>query len=49
MAEKDTILVVDDEEVLRQGCSRVLQSEGFQVLTAANGREALEQLAARDR
>ena len=46
MADKDTILVVDDEEVLRQGCSRVLKSEGFRVITAANGREALEQLAA---
>jgi two-component system phosphate regulon sensor histidine kinase PhoR len=46
MADKDTILVVDDEEVLRQGCSRVLNSEGFRVITAANGREALGQLAA---
>ena len=46
MADKDTILVVDDEEVLRQGCSRVLKSEGFQVITAAHGREALELLAA---
>ncbi len=46
MAEIDTILVVDDEEVLRQGCSRVLQSEGFRPITAANGREALERLAA---
>ncbi|MCX5892244.1 MAG: response regulator, partial [Deltaproteobacteria bacterium] len=46
MAEQDTILVVDDEEVLRQGCSRVLKFEGFQVLTAAHGREALEVLAA---
>ena len=46
MADNDTILVVDDEEVLRQGCSRVLKSEGFRVITAANGREALEQLAA---
>src|SRR5512141_1136993 len=45
MADKDTILVVDDEEVLRQGCSRVLKSEGFQVITAAHGREALELLA----
>ena len=46
MADKDTILVVDDEEVLRQGCSRVLTGEGFRVITAANGREALELLAA---
>jgi signal transduction histidine kinase len=46
MAENDTILVVDDEEVLRQGCSRVLQSAGLRVITAANGREALDRLAA---
>jgi two-component system, OmpR family, phosphate regulon sensor histidine kinase PhoR len=45
MADRYTILVVDDEEVLRQGCSRVLQSEGYQVATAANGKEALETLA----
>ena len=45
MAENFTILVVDDEEVLRQGCSRVLQSEGFHPITAANGREALDRLA----
>jgi two-component system phosphate regulon sensor histidine kinase PhoR len=46
MVEKYTILVVDDEEVLRQGCSLVLKSEGFRILTAANGREALDLLAA---
>ena len=40
------ILVVDDEEVLRLGCSRVLTSEGYRVTTAANGQEALDQLAA---
>jgi two-component system phosphate regulon sensor histidine kinase PhoR len=45
MNEQYTILVVDDEEVLRLGCSRVLTSEGYRVTTAANGREALEQLA----
>ncbi len=45
MDDKDVILVVDDEEVLRKGCSRVLKSEGFQVITAAHGREALELLA----
>ncbi len=41
-----TILVVDDEEVLRLGCSRVLTGEGYRVITAANGQEALELLAA---
>jgi two-component system, OmpR family, phosphate regulon sensor histidine kinase PhoR len=46
MAEEFHILVADDEEVLRQGCSRVLKSEGYQVTTAANGQEALEILDA---
>jgi two-component system, OmpR family, phosphate regulon sensor histidine kinase PhoR len=45
MAEDYTILIVDDEEVLRQGCSLVLKNEGFRTLTAANGREALDLLA----
>jgi two-component system phosphate regulon sensor histidine kinase PhoR len=44
----DTILVVDDEKVIRDGCSRLLSTSGYQVLTAANGQEALETLAAED-
>jgi two-component system phosphate regulon sensor histidine kinase PhoR len=46
MNEPYTVLVVDDEEVLRLGCTRVLTSEGYRVTTAANGQEALEKLAA---
>jgi signal transduction histidine kinase/FixJ family two-component response regulator len=38
--------VVDDEKVLRDGCTLVLQPEGYRVVTATNGREALEKLAA---
>ena len=45
MNNQYTVLVVDDEEVLRLGCSRVLSSEGYRVTTAANGQEALEKLA----
>ncbi|MBM4288562.1 MAG: response regulator [Deltaproteobacteria bacterium] len=44
----DTILVVDDEKVIRDGCSRLLAASGYQVLTAVNGQEALETLAAED-
>lgn len=40
-----TILVVDDEKVIRDGCSRLLSREGYGVLTAVNGQEALEMLA----
>jgi len=39
-----TVLVVDDEKVIRDGCSRILASEGFRVLTAADGQEALDRL-----
>jgi two-component system phosphate regulon sensor histidine kinase PhoR len=45
MSEPCTILVADDEEAIRTGIARVLKSEGHQVLTAADGREALDRLA----
>jgi signal transduction histidine kinase len=41
---RETILVVDDEPGIRQGCQRVLEPEGFQVETAATLREGLAQL-----
>jgi two-component system, OmpR family, phosphate regulon sensor histidine kinase PhoR len=40
-----TVLVVDDEKVIRDGCNRFLSAEGFRVLTAANGQEAIDLLA----
>jgi CheY-like chemotaxis protein len=39
------ILVVDDEEDVRQLVSRVLQDAGFQVDVAAGGREAMARMA----
>lgn len=45
MTEPYTILVADDEEAIRTGIARVLKSEGHQVLTAADGQEALDRLA----
>jgi CheY-like chemotaxis protein len=36
-----TVLVVDDEEVLRSYMARVLQGEGYSVIEAENGVEAL--------
>ena len=43
--EKIRILVVDDEQPIRDGCTRVLSSRGYDVLTAENGKEALELLS----
>lgn len=37
-----TVLVVDDEEVLRGNLARRLAKEGYRVLEAGNGREAMQ-------
>ncbi|HEX9882985.1 MAG TPA: ATP-binding protein [Desulfobaccales bacterium] len=46
MIDQYTILVVDDEQVLRDGCTLILKPEGYRVLTAANGKQAMAVLAA---
>ena len=40
------ILVVDDDDLIRDLLRALLQEEGYAVATAANGRAALDQLAA---
>jgi two-component system, cell cycle sensor histidine kinase and response regulator CckA len=42
---KKTILVVDDEEVIRSLMARMLNEDGYRVLTAPDGFEALRILA----
>ena len=42
MDEKLKVLVVDDEEGMREGIRRVLKKRGLQVDTAENGEEALD-------
>jgi CheY-like chemotaxis protein len=39
-----TVLIAEDDEAIRDGLSMSLEIEGYRVLTAANGREALEVL-----
>jgi len=41
---KATLLVVDDEEHIRKLITRILDNTGYKVVTAANGKEALERL-----
>lgn len=42
MLEGNVVLVVDDDEDLRESVELVLEGEGCRVLTAANGQEALD-------
>lgn len=39
---KQVILIVDDEEGLREGLSKLLESEGYAALSAESGEQALE-------
>jgi CheY-like chemotaxis protein len=41
---KKKILVVEDEEGLRLLYKEELEAEGYEILTAQNGREAIQQL-----
>jgi CheY-like chemotaxis protein len=42
-----TILVVDDDECIRQELVEALRDEGFEMLAACDGAEALAQMSAR--
>jgi two-component system, NtrC family, sensor kinase len=46
-ATRETILVVDDEEDLRELVSHVLESGGYKVISAGSGAQALEKWAKR--
>lgn len=41
----DTLLIVDDEESIRKSLKDILGDEGYEVVTAASGREALDLLS----
>jgi two-component system cell cycle sensor histidine kinase/response regulator CckA len=40
--KKDTILLVDDEPSIRKIAAQILLRQGYEVLVAANGQEALQ-------
>lgn len=42
---RETILIVEDNPILREGLQEMLELEGFSVFTAVNGRQALEKMA----
>jgi two-component system response regulator AtoC len=42
MKERNSVLIVDDEEIIRDSLAQWLESCGYEVLTAANGREGIE-------
>ncbi len=45
MSEKARILLVDDMTAITEGITPILQSEGFEVLVADDGLEAMQALA----
>ena len=42
LKESVPILIVDDEEMMRNLLQKILKREGYKTLTAANGKEALQ-------
>jgi two-component system alkaline phosphatase synthesis response regulator PhoP len=46
MSHKPTILVVDDDAFIRRPLEFILRKEGFDPVTAADGDECMDQLAA---
>jgi len=42
--QKGRLLIIDDEERLRNLLARILQLEGYEVITAANGKDGLRKL-----
>jgi putative nucleotidyltransferase with HDIG domain len=41
---QETILIVEDNPILREGLQEMLELEGFAVFTAANGQQALDEM-----
>jgi PAS domain S-box-containing protein len=46
MPDQVNILVIDDEQIMRDGCSRILSKGGWSVICAENGNQGLEEIKA---
>src|SRR3989304_5383987 len=44
MPDQTNILVIDDEQIMRDGCSRILSRDGWSVICAENGNQGLEEI-----
>jgi two-component system phosphate regulon sensor histidine kinase PhoR len=44
MQDQSHILVIDDELIMREGCSRILSKDGWAVITAENGKQGLQEI-----
>ena len=44
MPDQIQILVIDDEQIMREGCSRILSKDGWGVICAENGTKGLEEI-----
>lgn len=46
MSDQANILVIDDELIMREGCSRILSKDGWAVICAENGKQGLDEIQA---
>ena len=44
MADKDQILIIDDEEIVRDSCIQILAKGNYNIVTAENGEKGLDKL-----
>lgn len=43
-AKRDTVLIIEDDDAIRQSLRDILEDEGYDVVESANGQEALQSL-----
>jgi PAS domain S-box-containing protein len=47
LSDPATLLVIDDDQTMRDGCSRILSKDGCTVITAENGQRGLDEIRSR--